>query len=169
MEQRLKENKCQKTLLQITGCISPHQVAAWFPYTVYAILVFLENSVMIVLWFMNQMTATSALPEEEQAIYSTHRERLILIHYGCFSFGVLMMILTFACAPPPAKQEEDEKQSTATSVTRVSKFSHGWMGSVEGANAIAKILSNAGLTGHGALYLKQNLEYIYLKQTWSIY
>lgn len=103
------------------------KVAAWFPYTVYAILVFLENSVMLVMWFMSQMNAASALPEEEQAVYTIHRERLIFIHYGCFCFSLFMMILTFVCAPgpPPDAREEDEKENVGATVTKVSSFSHG--------------------------------------------
>ncbi|KAG0727493.1 hypothetical protein GWK47_034540 [Chionoecetes opilio] len=73
------------------------KVATWFPYTVYTVLVFIENSIMLVVWFSTQKTFTSALPEAEQALYTAHRERLIFVHYGAFCFGLLMMIATFCC------------------------------------------------------------------------
>ncbi|XP_045581211.2 XK-related protein 6 [Procambarus clarkii] len=73
------------------------KVAPWFPYTIYAVLVFMENSIMLVLWFFAQQIATFSLPEADKEVFTTHREYLIFVHYGAFCFGLLMMILTFCC------------------------------------------------------------------------
>ncbi|XP_071543041.1 XK-related protein 6 isoform X2 [Panulirus ornatus] len=88
------------------------KVAPWFSYTVYSVLVFIENSVMLVVWYLTQQKATSDLPEADQEIYTTHRERLIFTHYGAFCFGLIMMILTFSCASksPEDTDSKDEGQ-----------------------------------------------------------
>ncbi|KAK8386294.1 hypothetical protein O3P69_010765 [Scylla paramamosain] len=86
------------------------KVATWFPYTVYTVLVFIENSIMLVVWFSSQKAYTSTLPEEEQALYATHRERLIFVHYGAFCCGLIMMIATFCC--PERKQSAKDKEVT---------------------------------------------------------
>ncbi|XP_045136388.1 uncharacterized protein LOC123519291 isoform X4 [Portunus trituberculatus] len=86
------------------------QVATWFPYTVYTVLVFIENSIMLVVWFSSQKAFTSTLPEEEQVLYATHRERLIFVHYGAFCCGLIMMIATFCC--PERKRSVKDKEVT---------------------------------------------------------
>lgn len=86
------------------------KVATWFPYTVYTVLVFIENSIMLVVWFSTQKAYTSTLPEADQALYTTHRERLIFVHYGAFCFGLIMMIATFCC--PERSSPANDKEVT---------------------------------------------------------
>lgn len=83
------------------------KVAPWFPYTVYTVLVFIENSIMLVVWFSTQKAFTATLPEDDQALYTAHRERLIFVHYGAFCFGLIMMIATFCC-PERRNQAQDK-------------------------------------------------------------
>ncbi|KAG7153311.1 putative XK-related domain-containing protein 3 [Homarus americanus] len=81
-----------------TVAAGKNKVAPWFPYTLYSILLFIENSVMLVVWYFTQQNATSNFTPTEREIFTTHRENLIFIHYGAFCFGLLMMIMTFCCA-----------------------------------------------------------------------
>lgn len=88
-------------------------------YMVYSILVLLENSVMLVLWYFAQEKATANFPEEDRVAFAFHRQLLIYIHYGVFSFSMLMMILTFWCAPKVRQSnvEENEEEMKAIRVS----------------------------------------------------
>ncbi|KAK3856881.1 hypothetical protein Pcinc_036833 [Petrolisthes cinctipes] len=95
------------------------KVTVWLSYTVYSILVLLENSVMLVVWYFAQEVATANYPEEDQLAFASHRQLLIYIHYGVFSFSMLMLVLTFWCAPNfrQNKVEEDEEEMKAIRVS----------------------------------------------------
>ncbi|CAL4153915.1 unnamed protein product [Meganyctiphanes norvegica] len=84
------------------------KVSPWLPYTIFSILLFLENSVMLVLWFLGQQS----LPIPKDATYEQllwHRERLIFIHYATFITGVIFMSICFCCAPRTEIEEPDTK------------------------------------------------------------
>lgn len=82
------------------------KVAPWFPYTIYSTLVFVENSIMLVVWFLTQQNATSHFTQADKEIFTTHREYLLFIHYGSFCFGLVMMILTFCCVSKESRDTE---------------------------------------------------------------
>ncbi|XP_064083416.1 uncharacterized protein LOC135199369 [Macrobrachium nipponense] len=91
------------------------KVTPWFPYAIYVIVVFIENSVMLVAWFFHQQNTVAALtlftPEEKES-QRTHRVYLIFFHYAVFCIAVIMMILTFCCAPkrPESSKKKEEKK-----------------------------------------------------------
>ncbi|XP_068212564.1 LOW QUALITY PROTEIN: XK-related protein 6-like [Palaemon carinicauda] len=85
------------------------KVTRWFPYTVYVIVVFIENSAMLVAWFFHQQNAVAAVhPPDVQNSLRMHRVYLIIFHYGAFCLAVVMMILTFSCVPKRSREEEEE-------------------------------------------------------------
>lgn len=69
----------------------------WLPYIIFSILLFLENSVMMVLWFLNIQRIT--VPEGF-TLYQLqeHREFLVYIHYATFAAGVIFMAICLCVA-----------------------------------------------------------------------
>ncbi|XP_066944918.1 XK-related protein 6 [Macrobrachium rosenbergii] len=96
------------------------KVTPWFPYAIYVILVFIENSVMLVAWFFHQqntVVASAALTPEEQESQKVHRVYLIFFHYAVFCVAVIMMILTFCCTPKrPESSKKGEKKKERRNV-----------------------------------------------------
>jgi len=85
----------------------------WLPYIVFSILLFLENSVMMVLWFLTTQGIT--IPEG-YSLYQLqeHREFLVYIHYATFAAGVIFMAICLCVARFCGAAPKNETEETGT-------------------------------------------------------
>ncbi|KAK7026698.1 hypothetical protein SK128_001130 [Halocaridina rubra] len=80
---------------------------AWFPYSIYSAIVFVENSVMIMVWFfiqMNSLPSDSSIIEQESQ--RMHWLYLTIFHYSAFFISIFFMILTFCVRTAPRDKDD---------------------------------------------------------------
>ncbi|XP_076040277.1 uncharacterized protein LOC143024855 [Oratosquilla oratoria] len=91
--------------------------APWFSYVIFSVLVFVEDTAMLIGWFLTQ---NALYPAVEDHMY---REQLLFVHFGAFALALIFMILTFCCTPqaptsqPPALPPSSLEPLSETSVS----------------------------------------------------